>query len=207
MSILLLFIMIVLISALGSTPPGLINLMVMKRSISAGRKAGVFTALGTVIPEFVYTYIAVYGYLAISESETIEHNLQIAGAIVFLSLSAFYFFQASEEPFSSVNRGASKKYFASFRRGFLTASINLLVIPFWAFIAVSLHSYGYEFQSQSEMITFALGSALGALVMFLLYARLGHLIVHRMEKMVRYTNQFLALVFLILGMYQLVRLY
>ena len=43
--------------------------------------------------------------------------------------------------------------------------------------------------------------------MFFLYARLGHLIVYRMEKLVQYTNKFLALVFLVLGLYQLIRLY
>lgn len=207
MSILLLFIITFLISALGSTPPGLINLVVMKRSIAAGRVAGVFTALGTFIPEFVYTYIAVYGYLAISESETIGHNFQIAGAVVFLSLAAFYFFQAPVESMPDLANRGSKKHFTNFQRGFLTAAVNLLVVPFWAFIAVSLHTYGYEFQSQSELITFALGSALGALLMFMVYARLGYLIVHRMEKMVRYTNKFLALVFFVLGIYQLVRLY
>lgn len=206
MSIVLLFVLVFIISAIGSTPPGLINLMVMKRAIAAGRQAGFFAALGTVIPEFVYTYIAVYGYLSIANNEAIGHHIQLVGVVVFFSLSVFYFIQKADEPVLDA-ASSPKDKFISFQRGFFTASINLLVIPFWAFITLSLHTYGFELQAQSELITFALASALGALGMFLLYARLGHLIVYRMEKLVQYTNKFLALVFLVLGLYQLVRLY
>ncbi|WP_367390805.1 LysE family translocator [Lewinella sp. LCG006] len=205
MSIVLLFLLTFLISAIGSAPPGLINLMVMKRAIAAGRKAGVFAALGTIIPEFVYTYIAVYGYLTIAKDEAIGHHIQVVGAVVFFSMAAYYLFQKAEKPGLDI-ASSSKDNFISFQRGFFTASINLLVMPFWAFIALSLHTYGYEFTEQVELIAFASASALGALGMFLLYARLGHLIVYRMEKLVQYTNKFLALVFLVLGLYQLVRL-
>ena len=206
MSIVLLFVLVFFISIIGSTPPGLINLMVMKRAIAAGRKAGVFAALGTIIPEFVYTYIAVYGYLTIAKDEAVGRNLQLVGTVVFFSLAAYYIFQKADEPALDI-ASSPKDNFISFQRGFFTASINLLVMPFWAFMALSLHTYGYAFEEQTELITFAAASALGALVMFLLYARLGHLIVHRMEKLVQYTNKFLALVFLVLGLYQLVSLY
>jgi threonine/homoserine/homoserine lactone efflux protein len=206
MSIVLLFVLTFIISAIGSAPPGLINLMVMKRAIAAGRKAGVFAAFGTIIPEFVYTYIAVYGYLTIAKDEAIGHNLNLAGAVVFFSLAIFYLFQKAEEPSLDI-ASSPKDNFVSFQRGFFTATINLLVMPFWAFMALSLHTYGYEFKDQIELLTFSSASALGALGMFLLYARLGHLIVCRMEKLVQYTNKFLALVFLVLGLYQLVRLY
>ncbi|MGH1437832.1 MAG: LysE family translocator [Lewinella sp.] len=206
MSIVLLFVLVFIISAIGSAPPGLINLMVMKRAIAAGREAGFFAALGTVVPEFVYTYIAVYGYLAIANDETIGHHIQLVGVVVFFSLSVYYFIQKAEDPVLDAV-SSQKDKFISFRRGFFTASINLLVMPFWAFITLFLHTYGYEFQTQSELITFALASALGALMMFFLYARLGHLIVYRMEKLVQYTNKFLSLIFLVLGLYQLVRLF
>ena len=206
MSIVLLFVITLIISAIGSAPPGLINLTVMKRAIAAGPKAGVFAAFGTIIPEFVYTYIAVYGYLTIAKDETIGHHIQMVGIVVFFSLGIYYLFQKADEPAGDI-ASSPKDNFISFQRGFFTATINLLVMPFWAFMALSLHTYGYEFQEQVELITFASASALGALGIFLLYARLGHLIVYRMEKLVQYTNKFLALVFLVLGLYQLVRLY
>jgi threonine/homoserine/homoserine lactone efflux protein len=206
MSIFLLFVITFVISALGSMPPGLINLLVMKRSISAGRHAGNFAAFGTFIPEFIYTYIAVYGYVAITENVDIGYQFRVAGAIVFLSLAAYYFFQAPEQ--SIMTTGDKKKKNAiNFWRGFLTAAVNMLVMPFWAFVAATLHTYGYEFVVHSEMITFALGSALGALSIFLVYARLGHLVAYRLDRVVRYTNKFLAVLFLVLGVYQVVKVF
>lgn len=204
MSIFLLFVITFAISAVGSMPPGLINLLVMKRSISAGRHAGTLAAFGTFIPEFIYTYIAVYGYVAITENIDIGHQFRVAGAVVFLGLAAYYFFQAPEQSIMATG-DKKKKNAINFWRGFLTAAVNMLVMPFWAFVAATLHTYGYEFVEHSEMITFALGSALGALSIFLVYARLGNLVAYRLDWVVRYTNKFLAVLFLVLGVYQVVK--
>ena len=205
MNAFLLFAITFTISGIGSAPPGLINMMVLERAISRGKKAGVMTAVGTFIPEFVYTFIAAYAYTAINNNVELGHHLKLAGGVVLIVLGIFYFFRRPEEP--KLDSSTSKRdSFRGFRKGFFTASINMLIIPFWAFVAGYLGSQGYALKEITDLLAFALGSALGALVMFLLYVRLGHFIVKRISKVVRYSNKFLAVLFLSLGLYQLLRL-
>lgn len=206
MNTFLLFVIAFMISALGSAPPGLINMMVLERSISRGKKAGVMTAIGTFIPEFVYTFLAAYAYTTINNNVELGQNLKLGGGLVLIVLGSFYFFRRPEEP--EVNYASTKKdSYRGFRKGFFTASINMLIIPFWAFVAGYLGSHGYALAGLGDISAFALGSALGALVMFLLYVRLGHFILRRISTVARYSNKFLAVLFLSLGLYQLIRLY
>lgn len=206
MNTLLLFIITFVISAAGSAPPGLINMMVLERAISRGKKAGVMTAMGTLIPEFVYTFLAAYAYTTINNNVELGQNLKLGGGLVLVVLGSFYFFRRPEEP--KLDYTSSKRdTYRGFRKGFFTASINMLIIPFWAFVAGYLGSHGYALTDMTDLLAFALGSALGALVMFLLYVRLGHFILQRISKVARYSNKFLAVLFFSLGVYQLLRLY
>ncbi len=133
MNLLLIFLIIFVVSALGSMPPGLINMVVLQRSIQAGEKAGVMAALGTFIPEFAYTFIAVYGYATINSNVEIGKIIQLFGGIVLVSLAIFYFFRRPEEP--KINYTSTRKdSYRGFRKGFFTASVNMLIIPFWAFV-------------------------------------------------------------------------
>lgn len=206
MNTLLIFLITFVLSALGSTPPGLINMIVLERSISSGKKAGVMTALGTFIPEFVYTFIAAYAYTTINNNVELGHNLQLGGGLVLVSLAVFYLFREPEKP--KLNYKPSRRdNYLSFRKGFFTAAVNMLIIPFWAFVASYLGSNGFALTDPSDVFAFALGSALGAVLVFLLYVRLGYLIIQRLHTVIKYTNRFLAVLFFSLGMYQLLRLY
>ena len=206
MNTLLVFVIIFFVSALGSTPPGLINMVVLERTIVAGKKAGVMTAVGTFLPEFLYTFIAVYAYNAINSNVELGQGLKLAGGLVLITLACFYFFRKPEEP--KLERTSSRRdSYRGFRKGMFTASINVLIVPFWALTAAYMASHGYDLKSLSNIFAFALGSALGALTVFLSYVRLGPYIVHRLNDLIRYSNKFLALLFLSIGLYQLFRLY
>ena len=180
-------------------------MVVLERSMQAGKKAGVMTALGAFIPEFAYTFIAVYAFTTINNNVEIGQNIQLAGGLGLVGLATFYFFRKPEEP--KINYTSTRKdSYRGFRKGFFTASINMLIVPFWAFIAGYLNTHGYPIVALSDVIIFALASALGAVLVFLLYVRLGDLILKRLNMVVRYSNTILALLFLSLGLYQLLRI-
>lgn len=205
MDLVLLFIIIFAISATGSLVPGLVNLMVMKRSIIAGKRSGMIAILGSVLPEIVYSYIAVAAYNILDKNMDISLYIQILGAILFLSLSGFYFFKKAEVPDISVANSRKDDWY-SFRLGFFTTIINLPMIPAWAFVAGFLQPYGYDFTGFTPKIVFAMASMLGASTLFVVYAQLGQTIVNRMVELIVYVNRFFAVVFLVLGVYQLFQL-
>ena len=65
--------------------------------MQAGKKAGVMTALGAFIPEFAYTFIAVYAFTTINNNVEIGQNIQLAGGLGLVGLATFYFFRKVSE--------------------------------------------------------------------------------------------------------------
>ena len=200
MNLLVSFIIAFILSALSSLPTGLITLNIMQRAIESSKKAAIMMALGSTLPEFVYTYIALYGFDFFNDNISIGQDIQITATIIFFLLAVYFLTKKSEKP----NLTPSKKddYF-NFGRGFLVAAMNILVIPFWIFIALWLQTYGFSFVTSAEIIFFSIGSALGALLIFLAYAELGHLIFQKLGTIVRYTNKAIGISFLLLGIYQI----
>jgi flagellar biosynthesis component FlhA len=96
---------------------------------------------------------------------------------------------------------------SDFIKGILLASMNMLIIPFWIFLAIWLKNYDFTFSSASQIWVFSIGSALGALVIFLLYSRLGSFVVTKIQKVSYYTNKTVGLLFLLLAIYQLIQLF
>jgi len=203
MNIALYFIISFIISALGSLPTGLITLTVMQRAVDAGKKAGYMLSFGATVMEFVYTYIALYGLTFFQENVATNYYLQVFATVVFFAFGAYNLSKESKPPAKP-----NKKYdYFDFGRGILVAAMNVLIIPFWLFIAIWLSSYDMRFDTQTNIITFSIGSALGALVVFIGYAELGRFIIGRIGKIVKYTDKVVGIVFLILGVYQVTQLF
>ncbi len=203
MSLILYFLISFIISAIGSLPTGLITLTVMQRTVDAGKKAGYMLSYGATVIEFVYTYIALYGLTFFQESVATNYYMQVFATVVFFGFGIYNFFKATKQP-----AAPSEKYdYFDFGRGIIVAAMNVLIIPFWLFIALWLSSYDMTFDSQANIIVFSLGSALGALAVFIGYAELGHYILARIGKIVQYTDKVVGVVFVILGIYQLGQLF
>ncbi|MFT5168429.1 MAG: threonine/homoserine/homoserine lactone efflux protein [Saprospiraceae bacterium] len=203
MSLYAYFITAFLLSALGSVPVGIITLTIMKRTIEASKQAGLMIALGATIPEFIYTYVALYSFDFLNDNIEINQNIQIATIIVFFSLAIYYLLKKVVAP-KMIN---PKDNYFDFFRGVLVAFMNLLVLPFWVFIALWLKSYEFYFSTQSQMLTFSLGSALGALVIFLAYVQLGVFIIKKKNTIILYTNKIVGVIFLSLSFYQLIQFF
>ncbi len=174
----------------------------MQRAVDAGKKAGYMLSFGATVMEFVYTYIALYGLTFFQESVATNYYMQVFATVVFFGFGLYNFFKESKPPTAPSN---DYDYF-DFGRGFLVAAMNILIIPFWLFIAIWLGNYDMTFDTQSTIIVFSIGSALGALAVFIGYAELGHFIIGRIGKIVKYTDKIIGVVFVILGLYQLTQL-
>lgn len=203
MSLLLYFIVAFAISALSSLPAGLITLTVAQRAIEAGKRAGYRLSLGATLTEYIYTHIALVGLPFLSESITVNYYLQIIATIIFFAFGSYNLLKKPK----SVDQPKKQYNSLDFISGLIVAAMNVLVIPFWIFIALWLSDYGYTFEANGPIIAFSLGSALGAMVIFFLYAELGHFIMRRIGKVVQYTDKMIGVALIVLGFYQLVSLF
>ena len=178
----------------------------MQHGIEKGEKAAFKMAYGASIPQLIYTYLALFGFDYFHNNLIFERQLQAVAAIVFIGLSLYFFWPKKEKKPLNESAKATTNHL-SFTRGLILSFLNVLVIPFWIFMAVFLGTYGIAVVTQNDILIFSIGSALGALVAFGGYAKMSEFIIRRIGKLVNYTNRVAGIIFLILGVYQLVQLF
>lgn len=203
MSIIYLFVIGVFFSALGALAPGIINLAVAMRTIYVNRRAGVMVTLGAGLVELIYTFIAIFFIDLILGNGSITKYIDYFALLVFLSIALFYAFSKPQKPKADKSKSSMSKHFGY---GIVVAAMNMLIIPTWLFIGAWLRSNGFDFNFVGNIISISLGSAVGAMIVFLGYVRLGAYIVRKLSKVIRYTNRFLATIFFILAAYQLFKI-
>ncbi|MCB0689365.1 MAG: LysE family transporter, partial [Saprospiraceae bacterium] len=188
MNLLHLFLFGVVFSALGAIPPGLINLAVAERTLTRGYRAGIMVSLGAGVTQLLYTFIAVYFIDIIIRNAIITQTINWIAGIIFLILGLFYIVKKVKK-IQSVKRASDSKYFGY---GMAIAAMNFLIIPTWIFVAIWLKGNGYDFTHLREIIFVALGSAAGAIFIFIGYVRMSRYVIRRMSNIIRYTNRFLG---------------
>lgn len=203
MNLTLYFLVSFIIGALSSLPTGLITLTVTQRTIEAGKKAGYMLSFGASVVEFIYTYIPLYGLRFFQENVATNYYIQVFAIVVFFAFGFYNLFKESKPPVAPKN---DYDYF-DFGRGMFVAAMNVLVIPFWLFIALWLSNYDMTFDTQTPIIVFSIGATLGALVVFIGYAELGHIILAKLGEIVKYTDKIVGIVFIVLGVYQTFQLF
>lgn len=203
MNLLYLFLFGVIFSALGAIPPGLINLAAAERTITRGYRAGIMVSLGAGVTQLIYTFIAVYFIDTIIKNAIITETINWIAGIVFLCLGLFYIVKKVKARQPVKNTSDSKH----FGYGIGIAAMNFLIIPTWIFVSIWLKGNGYDFTHLREILFISLGSAVGAVLIFVGYVRMGRYIIRKMSRIIKYTNRFLGIVFLSLAAYQFLRLF
>ncbi len=191
------------VSALGSLPIGMITLKVAEKSIHDGYRSGLMVSMGATVIEFLYTYIALMSLDFFVQDISVNLYINLIAMAMFFALGFYHLLKKTKTIL--VGDGEYKTF--DFIKGIMLASMNMLIIPFWIFWAVWLKKYGFDFLSNNQILVFSIGSALGALVIFMLYSRLGKLVVNKIQKVSLYTNKVVGLLFLLLAVYQLIQLF
>ena len=203
MSLTAYFFIAFVISALGSMPIGMITLKIAEKSIHDGYRSGIMVSMGATVIEFLYTYIALVSMDFFIHEVSVNLYINLIAMVVFFGLGFYHLLKKTK----TILVGDGEYNSFDFIKGIMLASMNMLIIPFWLFWAVWLKKYGFDFSSFTQVLFFSIGSALGALAIFILYSRLGKLVVTKVQKVSLYTNKIVGLLFLLLGIYQLTQLF
>ncbi len=191
-------------SAVGALPIGMINLSVAERTIKKGILAGVMVAIGATIIEFTYTFLALYFIDFFLKNEVVGQAIKTIAIFIFIALALFYWFR-KYKPVAEMKSGRYSKS-RNFGLGMGIAALNMLILPYWIFLGLWFKSNQIRFATASDILFMSLGSALGALFVFLLYVRLGGFIVGKISKVSYYTNKTLAVLFFSLAVVQVIRI-
>lgn len=157
-----------LASAIGITPPGLINMTAAKVSIEEGRIRAFVFASGAVVIILLQTFLAVVFAKFIDKNPSVVILLREIGLVIFIGLT-FYFFLTSNNIKHNKNEDHIKSKKSRFFLGMFLSSLNFFPIPFYVFVSVTLASYDYFSFEKYFVYSFVLGSGLGALFAFYCY--------------------------------------
>lgn len=157
-----------LTSAIGITPPGLINMTAAKVSIEEGRARAFVFAIGAVVIILVQTFLAVFFAKFIDKNPSVVILLREVGLVIFMGLT-FYFFLTSNKIKEKKDEDHIKSKKSRFFLGMLLSALNFFPIPFYVFVSVTLASYEYFSFEMTFVYNFVIGSGLGALFAFYCY--------------------------------------
>lgn len=155
-------------SAVGITPPGLINMTAAKVSVEEGKARAFVFAGGATLIVLIQAFIAIVFAKFIDNNPDVVIVLREVGLAIF-SVLTFYFFWTSKKmkPKEKNIKLRSKK--SRFFLGMLLSALNLFPIPFYVFVSVTLATYNYFSFEKPFIYTFVIGSGIGAYFAFYCY--------------------------------------
>jgi threonine/homoserine/homoserine lactone efflux protein len=188
----------IVLSLLGSLPPGLISLSVAQTAIYRGVLAAMLLAVGAAAAEFFQAWAAVALTDWFLSRPAVERMFQWAAVPVFLGLAGYLLFWAkASKSEAHVAEVSARKQLG---KGVLLSAFNLLAIPYWFVYCGSLRVSGWwEEVSLASTLVFSAGVTVGTMAALGLYAWLGKLAVQRSATVGLYANRFVGLMFLGLG--------
>ena len=156
-------------AAIGTIPPGLLNMTAAKIKMKEGKKNALSFVIGAVLIIFFQAYIAVLFARVIDNRPDVVILLREAGFIIFSILTIYFFFFAKDPVAKKKTKIKKSSKKSRFFLGMLLSGLNFFPIPYYVVISVTLASYHLFVFENTIILTFVLGSVLGAFAILYSY--------------------------------------
>jgi threonine/homoserine/homoserine lactone efflux protein len=203
----LIFLITFLISFIGSIHPGPLNLSVIQTTLQKSLPAALLMALGGVIPEIIYGYLAVEGVMIFEKYPIVFKVMQwaVVPILLFLGIQQIIASRQTKKKITQTDLAPTKSTY----KGFLLSLFNPQLLPYWIVILVNYQNYeSLRISDLSDKILFVLGTSTGAFALNYVYAYIAHT---QREKIFKYLNQnrfeqIIGWTFVGMGLLQIVKL-
>ena len=196
MDFVLVFVLGLSFSFIGSIPPGTINLSVLQLGLEQKIKIAMKFAVAAAIIEFPYAWIAVQFEAWITSAPVVLDNFQLITAIVMTVLGILNLWTVSKP-----SEVYEKFQQSGFRRGIVIALLNPLAIPFWIGVTAYLKAQGWlEFSSSGLLYSYIFGISVGTLLLLTLYTFLANKLASMLKHSV-WLKRVPGITLLVLGVY------
>ena len=163
MQILLVFFIGFLISFVGVIPPGLLNMTAAKICVDEGKNRAIVFALGVCTVVAAQTLVGVLFAKFINEHPHLNSVLQKIALAIF-TIVAIYFLTLSKKEQDVDLSQTAKSRKSHYAMGVFMALINVLPIPYHAFVSASIAGFGWFKFDQLNIANYVLGSMSGTFV-------------------------------------------
>lgn len=194
------FLVGLIISFIGSIPPGTLNLAVLQLGMEQKVKTALRFAMAVSIIEYPYAWIGVVFEDWVTSSPLIVDNFQLITAIVMTVIGAFSIWSARKPSEFSVRFNES-----GFRRGIILSILNPMAIPFWVAYTAFLKSQGWIDLSTPWLVhSYVLGTAVGVMILLIIFAFLAKRLAHYVKDN-RIVKMVPGVTLLVLGLYAFIK--
>ena len=164
--ILQVFLIGLVVSFIGSNPPGTLNILVLQLGLENKIKTALRFALAVALVEYPYAWIAVEFEQWIMSSPLVLQNFQLTGATVMTTIGAFSLWSARKPSDFSVKFQQS-----GFRRGLVLSILNPQAIPFWIALTAYLKIEGWiVLDTPFRLHSYVFGTSVGVMILLSILA-------------------------------------
>jgi len=191
-----------IISFWGSLQLGPVNVCVIETALAHGKRQALMVAAGGIIPELIYSAIAVAGSNLITGNPVLMNIFGWLLIAVLLGLGFYNIFKKYKANVIKASAGAG------FLKGFFLAILNPQLLPFWLGILVLLKGYINFDQGTlfSPYFAFIVGTALGAWLLLYMFTRLAIAYKTKLESLLKNNmNKVVGCLFIALALIELAR--
>ncbi|WP_274474033.1 LysE family transporter [Mangrovimonas aestuarii] len=168
MNITIIFFLGLVVAAVGVIPPGLLNMTAAKISINESHNKGVVFSIGVCVVFAVQAYLAAIFAKYLSNHPDVIDILQRVAFVVFVLVTIYYLViaKANGKPELHANgRSKSSRFF----QGMFMSAINMLPIPYHAYMVITLATFGWLSLDATGMISYVAGAVMGTFIMLYVY--------------------------------------
>jgi threonine/homoserine/homoserine lactone efflux protein len=158
-----------IVSFLGSIPPGSINISVMQYAMQEKKAAALSFALAAALVEFVYAGFAVKFQMLLTENISFSNTFRIISASLLVILGVY---NLIKKDISKPNTDKSEKRNA-FKKGTLIAMANPLAIPFWLAVTAYLDNINWINLTDNNFLFYVIGISVGTFSLLAVLTWLG----------------------------------
>jgi len=169
--ILFLFLLGLVVSYVGTIPPGTVNLLVLQLGLEGRTRMALRFALAATMVEYPYAWAAVEFEEWITSRPDLTSYLQLFTGLVMIVIGVGVLVAQRQR----AHVAAVIPSDGGFRRGLIAGVLNPMTIPFWMAITAYLRLAGWiDLSTSLRLHTFVLGACIGTLLLlitFILLAR------------------------------------
>ena len=204
-SLLRIFMTGMLISFLGTLPPGSLNVSAMQLAVQENVRNALRFALGVALVEVLYVWVSLQAMAWVETHRAVFRILEWVTVLLFVALALGSFINAGKKagekksllPGSRLNR---------FWLGFSMSAVNPVQIPFWFIWSTYLVSTGVLATTGTAYNSYTVGIGMGTLAGLGVFIFGGRWVIRKMKAGHRAMNVVVGMVFLVSGVVQLYRL-
>ena len=139
-----------------------------KISIKEGHVRGIMFSIGVCVTVALQTLIAVVFARYLSNHPDVIDILQRVALVIFILITIYFFTFAKKEPKPDINKEVKSKH-RRFLFGMFLASLNILPIPYQAYMSMTIAGFGWFTFDSTSISSYVAGATMGTFIMLYIY--------------------------------------